>query len=205
LKRAQENKTDLIQAPKYSEDLISSIAKGSHSSKTIEFVKFSTDILNDTPKVANPSTVIVNSTSNWKASPAVLNNFQKHDIVNSTTLFQKTALQKLKAMVNEVKNDESPKPKSKTTIEATKLVVNDKSEQNISNSHFKILIQDQQSRVIPWNHMATSDSVFERNKLQADLDAKKKRKRHTRDDMEYDAPQLKGLKKRNRKNLIQKK
>ena len=201
LKRAKEGKNDLIQAPKYSDDLMSSMAKGSHSSKIIEFIPSSSDAPYDTTEPKNTTSVVVNSTSNWKARPAVLNR-AKHTIVNSTTSFQKTALRKLQAMVNEVENDDPTKHMSKTTKEVTNVVMNDKCEQIISNGHFKILIQDQQSRVIPWNHMATSDSVYERNKLQANLDSEKKRKRPTRDDMEYDAPQLKELKKRNRKKLI---
>ncbi|KAJ3271510.1 hypothetical protein HDV01_006561 [Terramyces sp. JEL0728] len=51
------------------------------------------------------------------------------------------------------------------------------------------------SGVVSWNHLATTDVVFNRNRAVGEMDSKKKRKRASRDDMEYDAPQLKGLKK----------
>jgi hypothetical protein len=46
----------------------------------------------------------------------------------------------------------------------------------------------QQSAIRAWNHMVTSDVVFERNKIYAEMEEKNKKKRKSREDMLYDAP-----------------
>ncbi|KAJ2999284.1 hypothetical protein HDV02_003217 [Globomyces sp. JEL0801] len=60
---------------------------------------------------------------------------------------------------------------------------------------FKMAVLNSSNGLTPWNHIATSDKVFERNKYQNHFEQQKKRKRASRDDMIYDAPLLKGLKK----------
>lgn len=68
-----------------------------------------------------------------------------------------------------------------------------------NNQSFLEELQNQAPIVSAWNHVATSDAAFERRLYLDDIQREKKlkRKRASKEDMEYDQPKRKGFKKRN--------
>ncbi|KAJ3325253.1 Ubiquitin carboxyl-terminal hydrolase 36 [Boothiomyces sp. JEL0866] len=161
---------------------------------------------------AGPSPNKVNSTSHWAVRSKSVEISLPSNNLNSTMPFNVKPLKKkdsdfLKSIGVHVPFEER---KEKPTTTDTKVSAERNSlkpKEQKSNDIIDItnvqkitpLEAAKGSGIVSWNHLATTDVVFNRNRAINELDSKKKRKRASRDDMEYDAPQLKGLKKKLKK------
>jgi hypothetical protein len=156
----------------------------------------------------------VNATTKWKSKPIATKELPKPIKVNSTISFTaRPIVKKLSDLVSSLTDsvgatlNGSHEQKSTVKVRQTALDVN-KSHVVVGGNGldgdgnaFRMALQQQASKtqIRPWNHLATTETVFKRNQLVDILTKEQKRKRPSRDDMEYDAPLLKGLKKKHKK------
>jgi hypothetical protein len=153
----------------------------------------------------------VNSTVKWKSNPIRKSDLVRSSRVNSTVSFTaRPIVKKLTDLVSSLtgglsapSNDIEPRRISSTkdmNSNKTHSVVNGADIDADGNSFRMALLQEQAKlHVRPWNHLATTDTVFQRNQLSEILAKEQKRKRPSRNDIEYEAPLLKGLKKKQKK------
>ncbi|KAJ3315883.1 hypothetical protein HDV04_000090 [Boothiomyces sp. JEL0838] len=150
----------------------------------------------------------INSTSHWAVKAKSKEHQSSTNSLNSTMSFAVKSLKKkdsefLKSIgidfskEKETETTQKPEPKSFPISQSIK---DNKQTDIVDITNVpKVTPFDsgKPSGIVSWNHLATTDVVFNRNRTINEMESKKKRKRASRDDMEYDAPQLKGLKKVN--------